>query len=112
MNREQAKAEIKARYAEYLQPAKKKVNGKETYICPFCKHGKGGDGLQVVPAEKGGDGTQLHCFNCHFHGDIVDIYQQQNNCSTGEAFAALYDYFNITIDAEATRTPRLCRLFE
>ena len=28
MNREQAKAEIKARYAEYLQPAKKKVNGK------------------------------------------------------------------------------------
>lgn len=105
MNREQAKAEIKARYAEYLQPAKKKVNGKETYICPFCRHGKGGDGLQVVPAEKGGDGTQLHCFNCHFHGDIVDIYQQQNNCSTGEAFAALYDYFNITIDAEATRTP-------
>lgn len=105
MNREQAKAEIKARYAEYLQPAKKKVNGKDTYICPFCKHGKGGDGLQVVPAEKGGDGTQLHCFNCHFHGDIVDIYQQQNNCSTGEAFAALYDYFNITIDAEATRTP-------
>lgn len=105
MNREQAKAEIKARYAEYLQPAKKKVNGKETYICPFCKHGKGGDGLQVVPAEKGGDGTQLHCFNCHFHGDIVDIYQRQNNCSTGEAFTALYDYFNITIDAEATRTP-------
>lgn len=105
MNREQAKAEIKARYAEYLQPAKKKVNGKETYICPFCRHGKGGDGLQVVPAEKGGDGTQLHCFNCDFHGDIVDIYQQQNNCSTGEAFTALYDYFNITIDAEATRTP-------
>lgn len=105
MNREQAKAEIKARYAEYLQPAKKKVNGKETYICPFCRHGKGGDGLQVVPAEKGGDGTRLHCFNCHFHGDIVDIYQQQNKCSTGEAFTALYDYFNITIDAEATRTP-------
>lgn len=105
MNREQAAAEIKARYAEYLQPAKKKVNGKETYICPFCQHGKGGDGLQVVPAEKGGDGTQLHCFNCDFHGDIVDIYQQQNNCSTGEAFAALYNYFNITIDAEATRTP-------
>lgn len=105
MNREQAKAEIKARYAEYLQPAKKKVNGKETYICPFCQHGKGGDGLQVVPAEKGGDGTQLHCFNCDFHGDIVDIYQQQNNCSTGEAFTALYNYFNITIDAEDARTP-------
>ena len=105
MNREQAKAEIKARYAEYLQPAKKKVNGKDTYICPFCQHGKGGDGLQVVPAEKGGDGTQLHCFNCHFHGDIVDLYQQEHNCTAGDAFTALRDRFNITIDAEATRTP-------
>lgn len=105
MNGEQAKAEIKARYAEYLPPAKRKVNGKDTYICPFCGHGKGGDGLQIVPAEKGGDGTQLHCFNCGFHGDIIDLYEKQNNCSYLDAFKALCEYFHITIDAEATRTP-------
>ena len=105
MNIEQAKAEIKASYAEYLPLAKRKVNGKDTYICPFCGHGKGGDGLQIVPAEKGGDGTQLHCFNCGFHGDIIDLYEKQNNCSYLDAFKALCEYFHITIDAEATRTP-------
>lgn len=105
MNIEQAKAEIKARYAERLPLAKRKVNGKDTYICPFCGHGKGGDGLQIVPAEKGGDGTQLHCFNCGFHGDIIDLYEKQNNCSYLDAFKALCDIFDITIDAEATRTP-------
>ena len=105
MNIEQAKAKIKASYAEYLPLAKRKVNGKDTYICPFCGHGKGGDGLQIVPEEKGGDGTQLHCFNCGFHGDIIDLYEKQNNCSYLDAFKALCEYFNITIDAEATRTP-------
>ena len=98
MNREQAKAEIKARYAKDLPLAKRKVNGKDTYICPFCGHGKGGDGLQIVPAEKGGDGTQLHCFNCGFHGDIIDLYEKQNNCSYLDAFKALCDIFDITID--------------
>lgn len=105
MNIEQAKAEIKAGYAKCLPLAKRKVNGKDTYICPFCGHGKGGDGLQIVPAEKGGDGTQLHCFNCGFHGDIIDLYEKQNNCSYLDAFKALCEYFHITIDAEATRTP-------
>ena len=105
MNREQAKAKIKASYPKYLPLAKRKINGKDTYICPFCGHGKGGDGLQIVPAEKGGDGTQLHCFNCGFHGDIIDLYEKQNNCSYLDAFKALCEYFHITIDAEATRTP-------
>ena len=106
MNREQAKAEIKARYAKYLPLAKRKVNGKDTYICPFCGHGKGGDGLQIVPAEKGGDGTQLHCFNCGFHGDIIDIIGQENGLTDyNDKLQKAADIFNIIIDAEATRTP-------
>ena len=106
MNREQAKAEIKARYAKYLPLAKRKVNGKDTYICPFCGHGKGGDGLQIVPAEKGGDGTQLHCFNCGFHGDMIDIIGQENGLTDyNDKLQKAADIFNIIIDAEATRTP-------
>ena len=106
MNREQAKAEIKARYAKYLPLAKRKVNGKDTYICPFCGHGKGGDGLQIVPAEKGGDGTQLHCFNCRFHGDIIDIIGQEYGLTDyNDKLQKAADIFNVTIDAEATRTP-------
>ena len=100
MNREQAKAEIKARYTEYLQPAKV----KNTYICPLCGNGTGstGDGMRIDPH---GNGKQLKCFKCGFYGDIVDLYQQEHNCTAGDAFTALRDRFNITIDAEATRTP-------
>ena len=99
MNREQAAAEIKARYAEYLQPAKV----KNTYICPLCGNGTGstGDGMRIDPH---GNGQQLKCFKCGFYGDIVDLYQQQHSCTAGEAFTALHNIFNITIDAEATRT--------
>ena len=100
MNREQAAAEIKARYTEYLQPAKV----KNTYICPLCGNGTGstGDGMRIDPH---GTGQQLKCFKCGFYGDIVDLYQQEHNCTAGDAFTALRDRFNITIDAEATRTP-------
>ena len=97
MNRSDAAREVKTRYAEYLQPAKKRIAGKPTYICPICGNGTGkdGDGMSIDPH---GDGTQLKCFKCGFYGDIVDLYQQQNNCDVGAAFTALYDRFGITID--------------
>ena len=104
MNREEAAQDVKSRYAEYLQPARKTVGGKPTYVCPLCGNGTGssGDGMSVDPH---GDGTQLKCFKCGFYGDLVDLYQQEHNCSTGEAFKALYDRFNIRIDVEAARKP-------
>lgn len=104
MKRSDAALEVKSRYAEYLQPAKKRVGGKPTYICPLCGNGTGstGDGMAIDPH---GDGTQLKCFKCGFYGDIVDLYKQEHNCTTGAAFAALYDRFGITIDRAATNTP-------
>ena len=106
MNREQAKAEIKARYAEYLEPAKK----RGTYICPLCGNGTGstGDGLAVDPH---GDRLHLKCFNprCNFYGDLIELYQQQHGCTQQEAFSGLYSYFNISIDeytAEPQRQPQ------
>lgn len=93
MDRSDAAREVKSRYKEYLRPAKK----KNTYICPLCGNGTGkdGDGLSI---DKHSDGTHLKCFKCGFYGDIVDLYQQENNCSIGEAFTALYDRFGIIID--------------
>lgn len=97
MNRDDARDIIKTRYAEYLQPARTRANGKPTYICPLCGNGSGenGDGLAIDPH---GDGTQLKCFKCGFYGDIVDLYQQQNHCDVGTAFNALYERFGIVID--------------
>ena len=99
MTREDAKREIKSRYAEYLTPAKKRVNGKPTYICPLlhCGNGSGkdGDGMAVDPH---GDGTQLKCFKCGFYGDIIDLYRAEHQCDYGEAFRALCERFGIEVD--------------
>ena len=71
MTRDEARNEIRARYAEYLEPAKK----RGTYICPLCGNGTGstGDGLAVDPH---GDRLHLKCFNprCNFYGDLIELY--------------------------------------
>lgn len=94
MDRKAAAAEVKRRYAEYLQPAKK----KNTYVCPLCGNGTGstGDGMTVDPH---GDGTHLKCWKCGFYGDLPDLYQQEHKCDVGTAFNALYERFGIKIDA-------------
>lgn len=105
MNRSEAAKEVKSRYAEYLQLAKKRVGGKPTYICPLCGNGTGstGDGMTIDPH---GDGTQFKCWKCGFYGDIVDLYQQQHNCSVGEAFTALYDRFGISVENDRIEWPQ------
>ena len=91
MTRDQAKQEIKSRYAEYLRPAKK----RGTYICPLCGNGTGstGDGITVKPGT-----THLKCFKCSFGGDLIDLYQQEHGVTMPEAFAALCESFNIAVD--------------
>lgn len=98
MNRTEALAEVKRRYAEYLQPAKK----KNTYICPICQNGTGetGDGIIIDPK---GDGTQLKCFKCGFYGDIVDLYQQEYNCDFTEAYNRLCNNMGLTEDKNKSK---------
>lgn len=97
MTRDQALQEIKSRYAEYLRPAKK----HGTYICPLCNNGTGstGDGVTVKPGT-----THLKCFKCGFGGDLLDLYQQEHGATMPEAFNALCERFNITVD-EYTAAP-------
>lgn len=94
MDREQAKREIKSRFAEYLRPAKK----RGTYICPLCGNGSGssGDGMTVDPK---GDRTHLKCFKCGFYGDLIELYQQEHGCTQQEAFTGLYQQYGLEIDA-------------
>lgn len=104
MTREQAKKEVKERYAEYLRPAKK----KGTYICPLCQNGTGttGDGLSVDPHS---DRLHLKCYKCGFYGDVIELYQQEHGCTQQEAFSGLYSLFNIQIDdytAPTEKTPQ------
>ncbi len=100
MNRDNAKDYIRRNYAAYLKPAKK----KNTYICPLCGNGTGstGDGMEVDPH---GDGLHLKCFKptCNFYGDLIELYQQEHNCTQQEAFDGLYSYFGIVIDDDYTQ---------
>lgn len=95
MHRDQALQSIKGRYAEYLQPAKK----RGTYICPLCGNGQGedGDGIAIKPGT-----THLKCFRCGFGGSLIDLYKAEHDCTDAQAINALYKHFGITIDSEPT----------
>ncbi len=101
MNRENARQYIRQEWrqliADITSPAKNKVNGETSYICPICGHGKGGDGLARNPKSK--DGSSLHCFGCNFSGDIIDLYQKHTGAAYNDALAALAGRLGIAIDA-------------
>lgn len=44
----------------------------KSYICPFCGHGKGGDGITLDQEAAG----RFHCFACERSGDGIDLYQR------------------------------------
>ena len=96
MTRTEAAQEVKSRYAEYLRPAKK----RGTFICPVpgCGNGTGADGDGLVLDPKAKNPYTLHCFKCGFHGDIIDLYQKEHNCSVSEAFNGLYKFFGISVN--------------
>ena len=99
MNREQAKAEIKARYAEYLEQDK----SKKGYICPICGSGSGKNGTGITTK----DGIHFTCWaGCFTHSDIIDIIGKKYKLTDyNDKLQKAADIFNIIIDAEATRTP-------
>lgn len=105
MDRESARQEIRRNWRELIpymaETAKKRVNGEESYICPLCGHGKGGDGLTVNP--KSADGNGLKCFACNFSGDIIDLYMQQHTATYSEALRKLAEALGITLDTPSTR---------
>lgn len=100
MDRFTAKAELKNREPDFLTPAKKKVNGAPTYICPACNNGAGknGDGIALDPTSK--NGKKWKCFSCGINEDIIGLWKLHKGISDDrEAFEGLYSYFNITVDS-------------
>lgn len=85
-------------------PARDKVNGETSWICPLCGHGKSGDGLTRNPQSK--DGNGLKCFGCGFAGDIIDLYEQTSGADYPTALFTLSAVIGITIDGDTTKTPQ------
>ena len=106
MKRVDAKVVIKENWRDILYrmtgPAKQKVNGEDSYICPLCGHGNGGDGIAHNPKSK--DPGALHCFGCDFSGDIISLYQAATGKDFNEALDALARETGVDIDP-ADRLP-------
>lgn len=107
MDREQARQQIKEEWRTLItgitQPARQKVNGETSYICPLCRHGTHGDGLARNPRSK--DGNGLKCFGCGFSGDILDLYQKAQGVDYNEALTTLAGQLGIDIEKGAPITP-------
>ena len=76
MTKDQAREFIIARGTDKLTPAKSKVSGKVTYICPLCNNGAGKDGTGITSPD---GGKHYKCFKCDFYGDIIDLIGAQYN---------------------------------
>lgn len=89
--RDRIRKEVRRNWRQIIKtitkPAKRKVNGETSYICPLCGHGKNGDGLTVNPESK--DGNGLKCFGCGFSGDIIDLFKQAAILDYNEALSVL-----------------------
>ncbi|MDE7093700.1 MAG: toprim domain-containing protein [Oscillospiraceae bacterium] len=100
MTREEAREELLTREPDFLETAKRKVNGHPTYICPNCENGKGkdGDGIVLDTSSKSRF-PHWKCFCCDLYADVLELWKLHTNISdNAEAFRTAYNYYNIFVD--------------
>ena len=99
MDREQAKAELKTKEPEFLTPARTRVNGHTSYICPNCGNGSGssGDGIALDPNQS--NGKRWKCFRCNLSEDIIGLWKLHTKITdNATAFKGLYEYFGMSVE--------------
>ena len=104
MDREIAKNELKKLEPNFLQAARKKVNGHISYICPNCGNGSGktGDGIALDPHSK--NGRHYKCFVCGINEDIIGLWKLHNNVSDDKkAFEGLYQYYSLPVGEKSVK---------
>ena len=103
---EDMKAQIRSQWRQiilnYTDAAKEKRKNETTYICPFCGHGKGGDGIVNNPNSK--DGNTLKCFGCDFSGDIIDLISRKKGIDFVSAAREAAGIIGIDISAPTYST--------
>lgn len=86
--------DLKKREPFFLEAARKKVNGRRTWVCPKCGNGKGkdGDGISLDPNSK--NTPHYKCFRCGLYGDVIDLFRYHKGFSdNSEAFKEFCNYF-------------------
>lgn len=99
MDRQTAKEILKAKEPDFLQPARQRINGHISYICPSCGNGSGdsGTGIALNPKSKG---KRYKCFVCGLNADIIELWKLHNGITDDkEAFEGLYRYYSLEVDS-------------
>lgn len=103
MDKDTARQAVRSNWRRIItritSPAKERVNGETSWICPICGHGTHGDGLTFDPRSK--DGNGLKCFGCGWSGDIIDLYMKQTGQDYGTALSLLAQEIGVQIDGSA-----------
>ena len=100
MTREEAREYIISRGTEHLTPAKNKVGGKPSYICPLCQNGTGRDGTGITSPD---GGAHYKCFKCDFYGDIIDLIGAEHNLTDyNEKLQKACELYGIQVDGKAS----------
>ena len=103
MDRQTAKEEIKNREPDFLQPAKQKVNGHTSYICPSCNNGAGSSGTGIALDPKNTRSKRYKCFVCGLSEDVIGLWKLHKGITDDrEAFTTLYDYYGLQVDSRPT----------
>ena len=104
MDMETARQEVRFREPDFLNLAKRKVNGRMTYICPECENGSGrdGDGITFDPKA---DYPHWKCYKCGLYEDVIGLWK----CHTGysddrDVFMSLYDYYGVDVELSDRHT--------
>ena len=97
MNREEAIAFLKEQEPDFLEPAKTKVKGRQTYICPVCGNGSGEKGDGIARDPKTG---RYHCFSCgKVHEDVIGLWKIHTGIADDrQAFEGLYAYYEMNVE--------------
>ena len=103
MDRQTAKEEIKGREPDFLQPARHKVNGHTSYICPSCGNGSGSSGDGIALDLHSPRAKRYKCFVCGLSEDVIGLWKLHNGTTDDKkAFTELYSYYGIEIDSKPT----------
>lgn len=103
MDREQAREELLEREPDFLEPARERVNGHTSWVCPSCGNGSGrsGDGIAYDIHNK--SHPHYKCFVCGLYEDVVGLWKlHTGETDDSRAFASLYKYYGIQADSKPT----------
>lgn len=103
MDRVTAKEEIKNREPDFLEPARQKINGHTSYICPSCGNGSGSDGSGIAIDPHSKRGKRYKCFVCGLSEDVIGLWKlHTGQADDKEAFKSLYEYYGLQVDTKPT----------